>query len=185
MINCIILAGGKSTRFGENKLLQNVFNLPLIKHTINSVPSFVDRIVIVTGKYHQELKEALNGFTLIENKDYEKGMFSSVLAGLKEIEGNFYVLPGDCPFVKAETFMKLMDEDALICVPTYKGKHGHPVFFDSSLKDKLLMEDVSSSLKAFRDKTGFKEVEVDDENILNDIDYYEEYINLVETRESR
>lgn len=182
MVTCIILAGGKSTRFGENKLLHDYFGTPLIKHTINTVPSFIDKIVIVTGKYHEELSQVLKGYSLIENKDYEKGMFSSVLAGVKEVEGDFFVLPADSPFVKEDTYKKLMNANGLICVPKYHGKHGHPIFFDASLKEKLLKEDVSSSLKAFRDKTGYVEVEVDDENILNDVDYYYDYLKLVEKR---
>ncbi len=182
MVTGIILAGGKSTRFGENKLLLDLFNLPLIKQTINCIEPFVNKIVIVTGRYHEELSIALKGYDVFYNKDYEKGMFSSVLRGVKEVEGDFFILPGDCPFVKKETFTKMLNTSGLLRVPTYKGKHGHPIYFDKSLKDKLLDEDINSSLKAFRDKIGFTEVDVDDENILNDVDTFKDYEKLVETR---
>ena len=182
MVIGIILAGGKSTRIGENKLLLELFNLPLIKHTITSIEPFVNKIVIVTGRYHEELSNALKGYDIIYNKDYEKGMFSSVLAGVKKVDGDFLILPGDCPFVKEETYIKLLNASGLLRVPTYKGKHGHPLYFNSSLKEKLLSEDINSSLKAFRDKIGYVEVEVDDENILNDIDTFKDYEKLVETR---
>ncbi len=182
MITGIILAGGKSTRFGVNKLLLTVFDLPLIKQTIKSVENIVDKIVIVTGRYHDDLSEALKGYDVAYNLDYEKGMFSSVLTGVRKAEGDFLILPGDCPFVKADTFKKILDSSGLIRVPTYNGKHGHPLYFDKSLKEELLKEDISSSLKAFRDRVGFTEVDVDDKNVLNDIDTIEDYLDLLQAR---
>lgn len=43
----IIVAGGKSTRFGSDKLLAQINKKPLLNHTIDSVAPFVDQIVLV------------------------------------------------------------------------------------------------------------------------------------------
>ena len=59
MAECIILAGGKSTRMGTNKMLLDYKGHPLLWYTIQSVRPFVNRIIVVTGKYDQEIREAL------------------------------------------------------------------------------------------------------------------------------
>ena len=51
----IVLAGGSSTRAKLNKLLLEVDRKPLICHTINTISPFVDKVIVVTGKYHDEL----------------------------------------------------------------------------------------------------------------------------------
>ena len=51
MTECIILAGGKSTRMGTNKMLLSYKGHPLIWYTLKSVEPFVSRIIVVTGKY--------------------------------------------------------------------------------------------------------------------------------------
>ena len=91
MTECIILAGGISTRMGTNKMLLEYKGHPLIWHTIQSVAPFVSKIIIVTGKYDQEIRDALKDekVSFVYNKDYELGMFSSVLAGVKETSEDF------------------------------------------------------------------------------------------------
>ncbi len=185
MITGIILAGGKSTRCATNKLTLLVNKKPLILHTIESMTSFVDKIIVVTGKYHNELKPILKDVEVVYNKDFELGMFSSICAGVRHVEGNFFVLPGDCPFVKKETFKSLLSEgNFLLRVPTYKGETGHPILIHSSLKKKILNEPLTSNLKKIRDEIGFEKIEVNDPNILNDIDTLINYKTLVEERKS-
>ena len=71
MAECIILAGGKSTRMGTNKLLLDFNGHPLIWHTIQSVYPFVSRVIVVTGRYDKEIREALNDLDIdiVTNKD--------------------------------------------------------------------------------------------------------------------
>ncbi len=179
MVTGIVLAGGKSSRLAMNKMMLDFLHKPMIIQTIESIKPFVDKLVIVTGRYHKEIVKILDGYDVIYNQEYEKGMFSSILKGVKEAEGNFLILPGDCPFVKKTTFDKLLNCDSFkIRVPIYQGKNGHPLLFSYSLKEQLLKEDLSSNLKAFRDKIGYEQVEVNDPNILNDVDTIEEYKRL-------
>lgn len=183
MVTGIILAGGKSTRCSTNKLMLKVMNKPLILHTIDSIRPFVDKIIVVTGKYHEEFKPILKDVDVVFNKDYELGMFSSIQAGVKHVEGNFLILPGDCPFVKKETFRLLLSEDDfLLRVPMYMGSSGHPIYIHSSLKERILNEEITSNLRKIRDEIGYQKVEVDDPNILNDIDTMNNYETLLKER---
>ncbi len=185
MVTGIVLAGGKSSRVATNKMMLDFSFKPMIIQTIESIKPFVDKLVVVTGRYHDELAILLHDYNVVYNDDYEKGMFSSVLKGVKEAEGDFFILPGDCPFVKKETFEKLLNSKSFtIRIPSFNGKNGHPSLFSASMKDKLLNEDLSSNLKAFRDKIGYEQVPVDDVNILNDVDTIEEYERLKMEKEN-
>lgn len=180
----IILAGGESKRAHQNKMLLKFDNKPLILHTIDSIKPFVDKIVVVTGRYHDELAPMLDGVEVIYNKDYEKGMFSSVKAGVNAIEGNFFIIPGDCPFVSKPTFKSLLKEgDFSIRVPAYLSVTGHPIYFSSKMKDVILNRNLDSNLREIRDEIGYETVEVNDANILNDIDTLNDYTKMLNALE--
>ena len=168
MAECIILAGGKSTRMGTNKLLLDYNGHPLIWYTIHSVLPFVTRIIVVTGKYDKELREALKDeqVEFVYNKDYELGMFSSVLIGVKETKEDFLVLPGDCPFVGPDTFKKVLNGKGDIRYPIYQNKEGHPLYISKKYKEELLSFGLDNNLKLFRDSKNCEIINVEDKNIV-------------------
>ena len=45
----VILAGGKSSRFGSNKSLSKLANNKLIEHVINKIESYFPKILIVSN----------------------------------------------------------------------------------------------------------------------------------------
>ena len=45
----VILAGGKSSRFGSNKSLSNLSNSKLIDHVINKISKYFNEILIVSN----------------------------------------------------------------------------------------------------------------------------------------
>ena len=57
MSDAIVLAAGKSTRYGKsNKLFSEIHNKPLIFHTVNEiVNSKVKKVIIVTGQDHKKI----------------------------------------------------------------------------------------------------------------------------------
>ena len=187
MAEGIVLAGGFSMRMQENKMHLEVLNKPLIMHTIESLLPFVNRIIVVTGHYNQEIRQLIKEdekIRIVYNKDYEKGMFSSVLCGVKEVKEDFFIVPGDIPFINAGTYEALIKGTKPVRYPSYKGKEGHPLFISISLKDALLKESVDSNLRVFRNKQDREVIPVDDKNILKDIDTIKDYQELVKERKS-
>lgn len=181
MITGVILAGGKSTRTNLNKLCLNIDDKPILFWTIENIKHNVDKLIVVTGKFHEQLKKIIPDDIEIKfNKNFELGMFSSIKCGLEDIEDDVLIQLGDCPFVKDETIKKIINSEGkyLIKVPTYKGKHGHPIFIKKELVNIIRQSSNETTLKQIRDKYGFDEVEVDDKNILNDIDYLKDYENI-------
>ena len=178
MAECIILAGGKSTRMGTNKMLLDYKGHPLLWYTIESVRPFVKRIIVVTGKYDKEIKNSFKDekVEFIYNKHFESGMFSSVLAGVKVTRDDFMVLPGDCPFVAKETFEKILNGSGDIRYPKCGDLEGHPIYISKKYKSELLDLGLDNNLKRFRNSKKCEIIFVDDKNIgmnLNSsLDFY-------------
>lgn len=185
MVQGIILAGGFSSRMGKNKMSLEIDHKPLLSYTIESMRPFVDKIYLVTGHYDKEIRTFIKedeNVRIVYNKDYEKGMFSSVLCGLHFVNDDFFILPGDLPFIHTGTYEALLKGTKPVRYPTYKGQEGHPLFIKGELKEKLLKEGMDSNLRAFRDKQDKEAIEVDDKFILRDIDTIEEYKQLLKER---
>ncbi len=172
MVDGIVLAGGYSSRFKQNKMTVKFKDKPLIIHTIETMLLVCSKIFVVTGFYHQEIAELLEGYSSIEliyNKNYNQGMFSSVKIGVGQVNHDFFIIPGDCPLVKEEVYQKLLLAQGDIRVPSFNHRLGHPIFM--SLKEKDLIQKTEfSNLKDFRNSQDFKIVEVHDKGILSDID---------------
>ena len=179
MAECIILAGGKSTRMGTNKMLLDYKGHPLLWYTIESVRPFVKRIIVVTGKYDKEIKNAFKDekVEFIYNKHFESGMFSSVLAGVKVTRDDFMVLPGDCPFVAKGTFEKILNGTGDIRYPKCGDLEGHPIYISKKYKSELLDLGLDNNLKRFRNSKKCEIIIVEDKNIgmnLNSsLDFYQ------------
>lgn len=180
MAECIVLAGGKSTRMGTNKLLLDYKGHPLLWHTIQSVLPFVNKVIVVTGRYNEEIKEALKDLnvTFVYNKDYEKGMFSSVLTGVKETKEDFLVIPGDCPFVSQKTIKRIINGKGEIRYPKYQNEEGHPIYISMKYKEELLNMSLDNNLKVFRNSKNCEIINVEDKNIVMNLNTVLDFNNL-------
>ncbi len=188
MIEGIILAGGYSSRAQTNKMMLRFNGKPLILHTVLSLLPFVDHLKIVTGFYDLDIRTALKNMPEIEvtnNPHYDKGMFSSVLWGVKNIDCDIFIIPGDCPFVKRETMLALKNGKGELRVPVYQGETGHPLFISRGLVNQLKKEPVDYNLKAFRNRFNYEIINTDDKNILNDIDTINDYQDLNKNLEGK
>ena len=185
MASGIVLAGGLSKRAHDNKMHFLLENKPLLMHTIESIKPFVNKVILVTGHYDQDIRSFVKEdekISIVYNSNYEKGMFSSVLTGVKEVDDDLFILPGDIPFISKETYEALLNGTKPLRCPTYKGKEGHPLFIKKEIRKELLKEPIDSNLKAFRDRYDLERIPVNDKYILKDIDTIEEYQELVKER---
>ena len=149
MIKAILLAAGQSKRMkSENKLIKLYKNKPLINYSLNVLTkSKVNKIIIVLGHKHKELKKIIKKNKKIiftYNKNYKKGMASSIKNGLKKIskkDKGFIVAQSDMPFVKQSDINKICrsinSKKFLIHALKYKTRVGNPIGFDSSLIKKF------------------------------------------------
>jgi molybdenum cofactor cytidylyltransferase len=180
----IVPAAGRAERFGSAKLVADLGGEPLIARTIRAlVAGGVDRIVVVVapGSALLDLREPREVFgspavELVVNPDPDRGMFSSIQAGLASAGAHdVLVLPADMPFVRPATVAAVLAAAArgdAVILPTCRGSHGHPIGLPGSLAPELLLADPRSSLKQALASTRVEhhELPVDDEGVLRDVD---------------
>jgi len=100
-ISCIILAGGKSIRFGHDKILEKLGNTSLLEQVISHIEPISKDIIIVTAKERAFTQFANHPKIKIVN-DIVPGMGSlgGIYTGLVESK-SFYnlVVAADMPFL--------------------------------------------------------------------------------------
>ena len=145
MISAILLAAGQSKRLrGENKLTKLFKGKPLINHILFSlIKSKVNKIIIVLGFEHLKIKTKLlksKKINFVINKNYKKGMSSSIKTGLKKLPKNnkgFLIVLGDMPNVTKTTINKIClsitRSDKEIILPKFKNRTGNPIGFKQSM----------------------------------------------------
>ena len=149
MIKAILLAAGQSKRMkSENKLIKLYKNKPLINYSLNVLTkSKANKIIIVLGHQSKEVKKIIKKNKKIiftYNKNYKKGMASSIKMGLKKVSKNddgFIVAQSDMPFVKLSDINKICrsikTKQFLVHALKYKNRLGNPIGFDISLIKKF------------------------------------------------
>ena len=80
----IVLAAGKGTRFGGDKLNAIVRNRPMYEHMLDKVQAFgAFPAFVVTGSRRIAEDAAKRGITPVENREPERGISHSLILGLK------------------------------------------------------------------------------------------------------
>lgn len=182
-IAALILAAGRSTRMGANKLLELLHEKPLVQHVADAArASEASTLVIVTGHERDKLVAALSGIDAIfvHNPDYADGLSTSLRAGLaavpQDCEGAVILL-GDMPLVSAHIVNELIAAmksapDKSAAVPVIQSEWGNPV---------LLMRKCFAEVSALTGDAGARkylmghrdlvlEVPVNDASVLVDLD---------------
>jgi len=150
-VGAIVLAGGKSRRFGGSKLLHPWANGRTILEASLMAPlgADLDRVLVVTGADHAELAILLKLYPVevIHNPDWEVGMSTSVKAGLLALEAGgapdaFLICLGDQPMLPSSVIRDLVDVyrtgSSSIVAPSLGGERQNPVLLDWSLVPEFL-----------------------------------------------
>jgi len=189
MIKAIFLAAGQSKRIKyENKLVKRYKKTPLINHSLKVLhKSKVNKVIIVLGHQHTKVKKIIfknKKNIFIYNKDYKKGMASSIKVGLKKIARNdkgFIVVQSDMPFIKVSDINKIYNsiklKKFLVYVLKFKNKIGNPIGFDISLtkKFKKIKGEYGAKfmVKRLKNRTGF--INVNSSKVFKDFDLKKDF----------
>ena len=144
-ITAIVLAAGKSSRMGTNKLLLELDGKTILDHILDNL-TYYDTIV-VTGHKPEDIEPIIkrHGARSVHNPDYEKGMTTSFQAGLRALDpevNTVYLVLSDTFGFNQELLdameLKMASTTALLVSPVYEGKRGHPVLVAYELFDEFL-----------------------------------------------
>ena len=184
MIKAILLAAGRSKRLkSENKLIKLYKKKPLINYSLKTLhKSKVNKVIIVLGHQKNELKKIIkknkkNIFTY--NKEYKKGMASSIKVGLKKItkkDKGFIIIQSDMPFIKSSDINKICrsikSKKYLVHALRYKNRVGNPIGFDRSImkKFKKMKGDIGAKFMVKRLKNETKFIKIKNLKSFKDFD---------------
>jgi molybdenum cofactor cytidylyltransferase len=190
LVSAILLAAGESNRMGQSKQLMSFGQSTIIERTIDSLlNSAVSETIAVLGYKEEEIRKAIirKPIKIAINPDYQQGMSTSIIAGLKQIDKRaraVLIALGDQPFIDSQTISNLVEAFVAnkkgIIVPVYQGKRGNPVILAIRYKGELLhlKGDVGGReiIKCHPDDV--LEVAVNCEGVLLDIDTAEDYSSV-------
>ena len=184
MIKAILLAAGQSKRLkSENKLIKLYKKKPLINHSLNALhKSKVNKVIVVLGHQKKDLQKIIkknnkNIFTY--NKEYKKGMASSIKAGLRKLnkkDKGFIIVQSDMPFIKSSDINKIFNsiksKKYLVHVLKYRNRVGNPIGFDISImkKFKKIKGDVGAKFMVKRLKKETKFIKINNLKSFKDFD---------------
>lgn len=140
-VAALVLAAGRSSRMGRNKLIEPIDGEAMVRRVVRSVlASRASPVIVVTGHEAKRVEQALHGLavSLVFNPDYANGLSTSLRAGLRvlppEAEGALICL-ADMPGIEPEHLNRLIaafgrSGPGAICVPVRDGRRGNPVLWD-------------------------------------------------------
>lgn len=124
-ITIIILAGGKSSRMGQDKGLMLLNGKSMIEHVIETAKQITTQIIIVAN--NDDYKKF--GLPVFKDDYQEKGPLGGIYTGLKNsLTENNLILSCDIPFVKKDLLQFIISESSEndITVAAFKDKI-HPL----------------------------------------------------------
>jgi molybdenum cofactor cytidylyltransferase len=194
-IAAIILAAGSSRRMGKAfKPLLPLGDSTVMEYVMETYrKAQIKDIRVVCGFRAEDVRRICKNpnISIIENRSYASGMFSSVKLGIQslnhEIDG-FFIHPVDIPLVRPSTVKTLVSffknglED--VYYPAFNGIKGHPPLIRTRLARQIIAWDGQGGLQgALSDiNAPATTIPVCDQGILEDMDTEKEYLRMVHRR---
>ena len=138
----ILLAAGKSSRYGNNKLLEKLDGGQMFEHTLRKMRAFPLCTQVVVTRF-EEIENAAKtqGMLVVQNTEPDLGIAYSLKLGLKRaldenpgLKGAMFIVC-DQPGLTAGTFARMLEMGKMhpgkIVCAGWKGRTGNPVLWDS------------------------------------------------------
>lgn len=169
-MECFVLAGGQSRRFGEDKLLFSLGGKRVIELVVSALKPVCSRLCLLTKE--PEKFSFLSGVEVCKDLLQKQYALAGLYSALRELKGEkALVLAGDMPLIKPEVALYLWHRSRPpITVYNIKGKV-YPLF---GVYYKQVLEPLEEYIKTggerlidFLEKTGYAEIK---EEEIKDID---------------
>jgi molybdenum cofactor cytidylyltransferase len=181
----LILAAGESRRMGSPKPLLQYHGECFLDRLIGIFSPVCSPVIVVLGAAAEavragSLRTGQAHFVL--NPYYRTGQLGSLQCGLQAVPQGSDVLFTlvDHPRVRPETVRQLVAAPALLRIPRFEGRRGHPVFAASALVAEFLrLGPAETAREVIGQHTAEIEyLDVDDPGVVDDIDMPEDYQRL-------
>lgn len=186
----LVLAAGSSSRMNSVKQLEKIEGEYLLDITLKKVKLISKQnIFCVLGANYQLIKQKIttNNICFIYNKDYKKGLSTSIISGIqtifekKEID-SILILLADQPAISVFYLKKMIalskKQNPKIVASTYKNGFGVPIIIPKVYFEKLLYISGDKGAKHFLEANKSEIISPKEKTNLFDIDTQEDLRNF-------
>jgi molybdenum cofactor cytidylyltransferase len=174
----VLLAAGRSTRFGRDKLLVPLTDgVPVAVAALRNLAPAVDEVVAVVRPRDERLAAALNraGARVTACPRASEGMGASLAWGVRAapLAAAWLVALADMPWIRTTSVASVVDaleKGAAIAAAGCRDVRGHPVGFASSFYPDLVALSGDEGAKAILSRQRIEIVETGDSGVLRDVD---------------
>ena len=109
-VGAIVLAGGRSSRFGRDKLAEPIDGRPMLDHTVDAIRAIATEIVVVAARDGVLVLPA--GVTVAHDAQAYEGPLAGLatgLAGLEPAVDRIVVVGGDMPTLVPAVLRRMID----------------------------------------------------------------------------
>jgi molybdenum cofactor cytidylyltransferase len=183
----LILAAGESRRMGSPKALLRYRDDTFLDRLAGLFAARCSPVIVVLGAEAERIRSSVHpAATYVVNQGWARGQTTSMQCGLRAVpsaaDGVLLTLV-DHPAVLPATIDVLLAEPraALLRVPRYHGRRGHPIWFSRDLIPEFLALPETGSARDVVASHGAQTefLDVDDPGILANIDDSEAYRSLI------
>ncbi|MEH6850264.1 MULTISPECIES: molybdenum cofactor guanylyltransferase [Bacillus] len=183
----IVLAGGRSSRFGEPKALAIWQGKTFVEHSIDALKEVAADIVVISHPdITNDLSHILN-VPVVEDIELYKGNgpLAGFITGMEFVEADWYIVaPCDTPNVSKEWALELIeraDEPYEAIVPLVEGrKQPLLALYHYKVKEKIkqLLKEEKRSMQGLLSQCNVQYVVVEETGVFVNVNTKEEYNEL-------
>ena len=156
MRGALVLAGGRSKRFGRNKAFVKLGGRPLLLHILNAAMDVADEILVAIGREHRVdsyTRLVPESVRVLRDRTHEKSPLVGMITGFQAMKSEYsLVLSCDTPFVKQRVleyvFKRAAGSDAAI--PRWMSGGLEPLQSVYRVRSALPAAKVAQSERGFR-----------------------------------
>ncbi|MBI5962195.1 MAG: putative selenium-dependent hydroxylase accessory protein YqeC [Chloroflexi bacterium] len=185
----IILAAGKSSRYGSPKQLLDWKGKPFVRQVAETaLQAGLWPVVVVTGFHAADVESTLSGLpvSIVHNPEYQQGQSTSIHAGIQFLPknvGSAIFLLADQPQIPVDVIRALIEShtremQAILAPLVLEERRANPVLFDRVAFPDLLKLTGDVGGRAIFDKHRVEYLPWHDDILLFDVDKPEDYQRL-------
>lgn len=167
----VILAGGEGKRWGGPKAWAKLPDgKSFLESCFETLAAAGAHPIVATLPYQAE-EHLIEGLVATPLAKPGLDMFASLKTGLERLVKYpdwrvVAVLPVDHPLVTAETVTALLSVEAMAAIPSFNGKHGHPIRMDREVVEEIVNGSLfGPTLREILKATKAVDVSVDDPGV--------------------
>jgi molybdenum cofactor cytidylyltransferase len=196
-VAAVILAAGRSTRMGQNKMLAEIGGEALIRKTARSVlMSRCRPAILVVGNEPEKVRDAVLGLDLaiVTNPNFAEGLSTSLAAGIAAVPpdaSGALICLGDMPLIGsgiADALIGCLERTpaAGAVVPAHGGEWGNPVLIARKLFPEIAkLEGDAGARKILRGRDDVLVLDTEDASVLIDADTPQDLAKLQQELDRR